>query len=176
MKSFFKKNWVFIVCPVIVIGTMILTHFISFPVVYGRSMESNFHEGDTLLLNRTLYKSIDDIKRYDVVVVKPDDGFLIIKRVIGLPGETLQITDGETYINGEKIDDAYRLEKTEDPGVAGDGIVIPDDCIFVMGDNRNESQDSRAIGPVSFKQIWGKCEKFLFNLKGSDKNPGDEIK
>ncbi len=163
MKFFKKAKW--FIAPFILIVSIVSSRFISFPIVYGQSMENNFHDGDILLLNKMVYKSIEDIERFDVVVVRGSDGFLIIKRVIALPGETIQIIDGKTYINDIPLEDKYGKERIELPGIAKDPYLIPDDCIFVMGDNRNNSSDSREIGAVSYKNVLGKCTKYLANIR-----------
>lgn len=175
MKNWFKKNGKWLIAPAIMGISFIVSCFFSFPIVFGQSMENNFHDGDLLFMNKTRYSSVEDIKRFDVVVVKNDEGTFIIKRVIGLPGETLKITDGETYVNGVLLNDPYKKELTEDAGVLKEELTIPSDCIFVMGDNRNNSRDSRVIGPISFQDVSGKCESFLFNLHGDDQTTGEGL-
>lgn len=164
----------FIFACILLIG-FIFTRFYSFPIVYGQSMESNLNGGDVLLMEKTAYKSIEDIDRFDVVVVKKDDGKLIIKRVIGLPGEKILIKDGYIYINGEKLEESYGRELIKDGGMASSELAIPDDMVFVMGDNRNYSLDSRKEGCFGLDHILGKCGSFLFNFSGNDKKVGQKI-
>ena len=175
MKAFFKKNWKYMIAPGLFVISMAISFFISFPVVYGQSMESNLHEGDVLFLNKTCYRGTEDPERFDVVVAKGSN-YYIIKRVIGLPGERIRVVNGQVYINGELLNDPYAREDTKDGGIANEEYLIPEGHFFIMGDNRNESADSRVIGAVPFENILGKCEKFLFNTHGGDKSWGDPLK
>ena len=97
------------------------------------------------------------IDRFDIVVVKTDNN-RIIKRVIGLPGESVMYEDGKLYINGKYVEDSYSLSETKD----FDNIVLKEDEYFVLGDNREVSKDSRMIGPVKKEQILGKTRLVIF--------------
>lgn len=132
-------------------------------VVNGQSMyptlvanEINGHEyGYT---DRFLFK-IGGLDRYDIVVIKTNDDNLWIKRIIGLPNETIQIKDGKVYINNNVLeDDIYCDELINDPGIAFKEIKLNDKEYFVMGDNRNHSTDSRStlLGVVKYSQIYGR--------------------
>lgn len=133
--------------------------------VEGESMEPTLSDGDTVIIQRlSYYFSSPD--RYDVVVFPvtydetADEDTYYIKRVIGLPGETVQIIDGSVYINGEKLqDDKYALSDILEAGVASDPLVLGEDQYFVMGDNRNMSTDSRNsyVGLVNRKDIIGEA-------------------
>ena len=122
-------------------------------VVKGISMEPSYHEGDQLIVNKLSVKFIP-IERNDVITVTRDDGTKIIKRVVALPGETVQITNGLLYINGEA--QVTKFENMNDPGCAKDPITLKSDEYFVLGDNRNNSADSRMHGPIRKDQIIGK--------------------
>lgn len=152
--------------------------------VDGLSMEPTLDSGQMLLVNRQIYFHFDLNKivnllpfverdgehiiypfhppqRGDIVVLHPpvDQGKPYIKRVIGLPGERLSIHDGAVYINGQRLEEPYLNSiATSWPGSLGDQeIVIPPDSVFVMGDNRNNSTDSRVFGTVKIDEIIGKA-------------------
>jgi signal peptidase I len=152
--------------------------------VDGLSMEPNLDSGQMLLVNRQIYYHFDLNKvvnvlpfverdgkhiiypfhppqRGDIVVLHPpvDQGRPYIKRVIGLPGDHLAIRDGAVYINGERLDEPYLHGiATSWPGTLGSHeIVIPDGQVFVMGDNRNNSTDSRVFGSIRIEDIIGKA-------------------
>lgn len=126
--------------------------------VKGASMEPNFHTGDYILTSRITYK-FRRIERGDVVVLKspknPDIEY--IKRVIGLPGETLMIKDGEVSINGKVIKENYISDVTNLGGCIknGEPYKIPNDEVFVMGDNRPRSSDSREFCSVPIQNLIG---------------------
>jgi len=155
-------------------------HFLATPViVVGDSMNPTYENGNITLSNRACYK-IDEPKRFDVVVfnlngsgnglerITSGNAFYLIKRVIGLPGETIRIDEaGTIYIDGKALDENYGAETIKDPGRAIDEIVLGDDEYFVLGDNRNDSADSRLkeVGSVEKEQIVGKVVFSVPNLK-----------
>ncbi len=134
---------------------MLIRSFIATPVrVDGDSMNKTFKNGDILIL----YK-LSKIKRFDVIVLHEEkDNEKIIKRVIGMPGDTVAIKDGEIYINDEKIDDEYAYGMTTDY----DRITLKSDEYFILGDNRLISKDSRYFGPIKEKEIKGKVVFRIF--------------
>lgn len=136
---------------IIIIRTFIIT-----PIrVNGDSMNPTLKDGEIMILNKIGY-SINGVERFDIVVVDYN-GDKLIKRVIGLPGETLKYENNVLYINGQEIEEPYLNESTEDFNITSLGYSkIPRDCYFVLGDNRDDSKDSRIIGCVSEKQIKGK--------------------
>lgn len=140
---------------IIVIAVVLIRSFIATPVrVDGDSMNKTFKNGDILIL----YK-LSKIKRFDVIVLHEEkDNEKIIKRVIGMPGDTVAIKDGEIYINDEKIDDEYAYGMTSDY----ERITLKSDEYFILGDNRLISKDSRYFGPIKEKEIKGKVVFRIF--------------
>ena len=146
-------TYLLIILFIILVRTYVVT-----PVrVSGSSMTNTLKNGEILLLNKFEYR-FSDIKRFDIVVVKAH-GERIIKRVIGLPGETLKYENGILYINDKMIEENYLDEVTKDFTYEGK---IPDECYFVMGDNRDDSLDSRYFGCFPKKDILGHASFVLF--------------
>lgn len=129
--------------------------------VIGDSMEPALHNGQEILMNRILYR-ISTPKRGDVVVFLPNGNqntHFYVKRVVGLPGETVQIREGNVYIDGVLLEENELFDKIVDPGIAQNELVLSGDEFFVLGDNRNSSEDSRSgnIGAVKKDDIIGKA-------------------
>ena len=131
--------------------------------VEGASMENTLHNGDNLIVDKLSYR-FHDPERFDIIVFpfQFQDNTYYIKRIIGLPGETVQIMDdGSIYINGEMLEENYGMEviKPETIGRAAEPIELGDDEYFVMGDNRNNSSDSRTdmVGNIKRENIIGKA-------------------
>lgn len=124
--------------------------------VFQTSMEPNFHEGERVFVNKAAYWSwVGKPQRGDVIVLKAPDGSNedFIKRVIGLPGDTIEVIDGAVYIDGTKLDEpyvnrsfTYSLAKTK----------VSEDNYFILGDNRDVSNDSHRWGPLTANDIIGK--------------------
>lgn len=145
---------------ILFIGIILKTIF-CVSCVSGESMEPTYHNGDIVIVNRFIHS--DDIKRSDVVLFYPDAkyiGKIYIKRIIGIPGDEVQIIDGYLYVNNSKIEDSFGL--IENAGIAKDKITLDEDEFFVLGDNRNNSKDSRIIGVVNKSQIIGTVIKKIF--------------
>ena len=132
------------VLPAIVIAVLINLFLAQATRVYGQSMEPNLHTDQRLVVEKVSY-SLHQPRRGDVVVLRmPERGpELLIKRVIALPGEEIEIREGSVYIDGQVIDEPY-LSKTTN-GTYGP-YVVPEESVFVMGDNRGASNDSRVLG------------------------------
>ena len=159
MKVVLQKKWMLYLTAVVMLAYFMVHHVTQRVDVYGVSMEPNYMEGDILLADKLCLK-YSKIQRFDAVVFQyryRDDQFYI-KRVIGLPGETVQIKDGNIYIDGGLLDDPYATEPIEKPKRAAEPVVLGEDEYFLLGDNRNDSSDSRDsdIGNVSAGQIIGK--------------------
>lgn len=141
--------YVLIIIAVILIRTFIIT-----PVrVDGASMDKTLENGQILLL----YK-LGNVKRYDIVILDEEiEDEIIIKRIIGMPNDTVEIKNGVLYINDEEIEEEYAYGQTDDY----DKITLKDDEYFILGDNRPISKDSRYFGPVKEDEIIG---KIIFRL------------
>lgn len=153
-------SWVFYIGFVLVLTWVIITFVGQRTRVDGRSMENTLHNGDNLIVEKLSYR-FSDPKRFDIIVFPPTGKKeYYIKRIIGLPGETVQIDeDGNIYINGELLEENYGKETIQNPGRAAQPITLGDDEYFVMGDNRNNSKDSRSeeVGNVKRSQIIGRA-------------------
>ncbi len=140
---------------VIVVVVVLIRTFIITPVrVDGDSMKNTLKNGDILLL----YK-LSSINRFDIIVLDEEkDNEKIIKRVIGMPGETIAIKKGKIYINDKVIDDEYAYGETSDYNK----VTLRDNEYFILGDNRLISKDSRYFGPIKENEIKGKIVFRLF--------------
>ncbi len=146
--------------------------------VKGASMEPTFHSGDYILTSRVTYK-LRRPQRGDVVVFKspknPDIEY--IKRIIGIAGDKILIKNGEVFVNDIKLEETYIAAKTNlwETGYVKEGIpiIIPENHVFVMGDNRPRSSDSREFGPISISNIIGQVfyRYFPTTVMGAIPNP-----
>ncbi|MGN0143157.1 MAG: signal peptidase I [Roseburia sp.] len=128
--------------------------------VVGQSMAETLNGGDEVLINRFIYK-VTDPKPNDIIVFLPngnEKSHYYVKRVIAVPGDTVLILDGEIYVNGQPFEDEVDADAIEDAGIAGEEIRLGADEYFVLGDNRNNSEDSRYanIGNIKKEYIIGK--------------------
>lgn len=144
---------------VIILAIILVRLFIVTPVrVDGPSMNDTLHDGDILLLD----KYDNKYERFEIVVFNYN-GERLIKRVIGLPGEVVSYKNNRLYINGNEIEDNYGLGYTEDFELKNLNLTkIPDNEYLVMGDNRNDSLDSRYFGTISKDKILGSVKYRLF--------------
>lgn len=162
-KINFKKN-LYDIITVIFIMLLFITIVGQFAFTVGDSMNNTLENGD-LLITEKITKNFKDnnYERFDIIIfnqsIEKDNNWvqrniglsnnkMYIKRIIGLPGEKIKINDGKIYINGEELEENYGKEIMEDGGIAAIEFKLGDDEYFVLGDNRNNSLDSRYIGPV----------------------------
>ncbi|MBR6486812.1 MAG: signal peptidase I [Lachnospiraceae bacterium] len=163
-------SWIFGIAAAVFLGIMTVNFVGISTSVVGSSMEPTLYNGEEVLLNRIVYQ-FSAPARGDVIAFHPNgdaNTHLYVKRIVGLPGETFQIKQGSVYINGEM----YAMDTmTNDPGIAVEPVNLGDDEYFVMGDNRDNSEDSRSanIGNVSREMIEGKV---WYHLKYGDTRMG----
>ena len=162
MKNIVKElsAWLIYILVIIVISYLVITFVGQRTQVSGSSMETTLSDGDQLIVDKISYR-FRDPNRYDIVVFpyQYEKNTYYIKRIIGLPGETVQIVDGYVYIDGQKLDEHYGNEVMENPGLAADPVVLGDGEYFVLGDNRNRRQDSRAanVGVIHRDDLLGRA-------------------
>lgn len=143
---------------VVFIILFLLIYVVSVTQVVGNSMTSTLNDGDVLILSKANYR-IFDIKRGDIISLDYADTKYLIKRVIGLPGEDIDIINNVLYINGKVYEEDYLDDDLnyDDFSLQDLGYeTIPEDYYLVLGDNREDSLDSREIGLINKKQINGK--------------------
>lgn len=172
------KEWIKDIVLAIVIA-LVVVQFIKPTIVKQSSMEPNFNEKDYLFVSKQSYKLFGEPKQGDVVVIHSElkqengDEKMLIKRIIGLPGDRIDIYDGKVYVNGAEMTQDF----TKDGVTNGDirGLVVPKDELFCLGDNRLVSIDSRDpdVGCVPEDDVVGKVvvRLYPFNKIGLIKNP-----
>jgi signal peptidase I len=143
------------VLPAIVIAVLINLFLAQATRVYGSSMEPNLHTDQRLVVEKVSYR-LHGPRRGDVVVIRmPDHGpELLIKRIIALAGETIEIRSGAVYVDGQQIEEPYLVRNT---GGSYGPTTVPGGHVFVMGDNRGASNDSRIFGPVELDRVVGRA-------------------
>ena len=163
MKAKEIINWVVYFVCLLAVVFVINTFVVQRTMVSGDSMYPYLHNKDQLMMDKLSYR-FHDPERFDIIVFpfQYQANTYYIKRIIGLPGETVQIMeDGSIYINGEKLEESYGREviQPETIGRAAEPIVLGEDEYFVMGDNRNNSSDSRTdiVGNIKREDIIGKA-------------------
>lgn len=162
MKKILKELIPYIVIIIVVI--LLRTYIVTPVIVVGDSMVPTLEDNQILLLNKLDYK-INEIDRYDIVVIKVEKSE-IIKRVIGLPGETIEYRNNKLYINGHEEETIYNFD-TEDFTLKSicNCNKIPQDKYLVLGDNRKVSSDSRIIGLIDKKDILGSTKISIWPIK-----------
>ncbi len=139
-----------------VIISFIILCFVRLTVVNGQSMEPSLYGNEKLLLNVTAY-TFSNPERGDIIVATPDElDIEIIKRIIGLPGETIEIRNNIIYIDGEALEEPYIKEAMITADIPE--FTLGENEYFICGDNRNNSLDSRSeiLGPITRDEIFGK--------------------
>lgn len=164
-KILFSRFLELVVCVLIAFGlSAAFNHFVgTHTIVEGASMEATLHDEDSLYVDKIAYR-FGKPKRFDIIVFRYDEDNYYIKRIIGLPGETVEIKDGIIYINGNKLNENYGLENMDELNNTYDAVTIGEDEYYVLGDNRNHSTDSRSkdVGLVKKSQIIGKASYRIY--------------
>ena len=143
------------VIPAVLIALVINLFLAQATQVLGQSMEPNLHTAQRVVVEKVTYRFFHGPQRGDIVVIDlPDQADMLIKRVIGLPGETIEVRGGEVYIEGERLEETWTVRH----GGGNYGPkTIPPLHVFVIGDNRGASNDSRNFGPVHIDYIVGRA-------------------
>lgn len=159
-RSVFKTAVSLLICSAIamVLGILITKFVANHTMVDGSSMEPALQNGDNLIVEKISYLA-GDPERFDIVVFKQNEDTRYIKRVVGLPGERIKIENKKIYINGKPLYDAFGDGDMDDAGIASKELSLGQDEYFVLGDNRDGSEDSRSekVGPVKSGQIEGRA-------------------
>ena len=162
MKEIIKElaGWLLYIVLIIAFTWFVVTFVGQRTEVSGSSMETTLSDKDQLIVDKMTYR-FRDPKRYDIVVFpyQYQDNTYYIKLIIGLPGETVQILSGMVYIDGMRLDEHYGNEMMENPGIAEEPLTLDENEYFVLGDNRNNSSDSRAsdVGLIHRKDLIGRA-------------------
>jgi signal peptidase I len=155
-------DWVIVIGVALLVAFLVRTFVLAHFVVDGTSMASTLHDGDRVFVNKLSYR-LHDPRRGDVVVLHELNGTTdrdLIKRVIALPGETIEMRNCDVTIDGKHLDEPYLDPRIVTPGNCGGDLqptVVPKDHVFVMGDNRAGSLDSRNLGPIADKDLVGRA-------------------
>ncbi|MHB1125505.1 MAG: signal peptidase I [Bacillota bacterium] len=151
------KDWVVSILIAVVISLTIRTYIAEARWIPSGSMEPTLEIGDRIIIDKIFFKQTG-IHRHDVIVFDPPyydaEKKALIKRVIGLPGDEVEVRNGQVLVNGQALIEPYEMEK---PAVDYGPVTIPEGMLFVMGDNRNNSMDSRSWGYLPEKNIIGKA-------------------
>lgn len=152
-------EWVAVIGGALAVALVIQSFLVQAFYIPSSSMEPTLEVGDRVLVNKLSY-DLHDVNRGDLVVFERPDGSAgdikdLIKRAIGLPGETVEIRDGSVLIDGRVLDEPYLAD--EEVLVEFAPVQVPEDQVFVMGDNRDDSRDSRAFGPITIDSIVGRA-------------------
>lgn len=153
-------SWTFYIIVILVVTFLVVQFVGQRTTVNGISMYPTLNDGDSLIVDKITYQ-FSNPKRFDVVVFpfQYQEDTYYIKRVIGLPGETVQIVEGVIYINGQPLAEEYGSGLIEKAGLASEPVTLGEDEYFVLGDNRNNSSDSRepSVGNVRKNNIIGRA-------------------
>lgn len=166
LKRFFRGfwQWILLVFIAVILGYACVTFGGQTVTVVGPSMSPTLKDEQVVFVNKLVYR-FSDVNRYDVIAFSrvQEDGYYDIKRVIGLPEETIRISNGDVYINGNRLTDLPFTATIQMGGIAEEEITLGEDEYFVIGDNVNNSEDSRYtnIGNIAKTEITGKVVSII---------------
>lgn len=154
-------SWILQLAVVLLLAFVFVWYFGQRVSTIGDSMSPQLNNGDVVLVDRFVY-NVSTPKRGDIIVFKPkgnENSHYYIKRIIGLPGESVEIIEGSVYIDGEKLEEDYAASLIHDVGILSEKITLAGDEYFVLGDDRDKSEDSRMadVGNVKRSYIYGKA-------------------
>lgn len=152
------KEWVLSIIIAALVAFIIKGFLIDIIQVSGTSMLPNLNDRDRLVIEKvSLYTH--KYERGEIVIFKPNNETkdIYIKRIIGLPGDKVEIKDGRVYVNNKKLNESYLKSDIYTAADANQysNLIVPPDCLYVLGDNRAVSEDSRYIGPVPIENVRG---------------------
>lgn len=158
-KIIYKKGKEYLLTILLALGIAFVFHSYVFAkaIVIGPSMQPTFNNKDVIFLEKVSTET-GHINRGEIVVFNSKDknNDIYIKRVIGIEGDKIEIKDGKVYLNGQSLAENYLSQDTiTEPNSFNRSYVIPKGCIFVLGDNRENSTDSRIIGSINIKDVKG---------------------
>lgn len=172
-KSISKEvwDWTKAIGIAVVLAIFIRTFLFSPTIVDGQSMMTTLQDGEFLIVNKIVYH-LGEPKRGDIVIFHASEKKDYIKRVIGVAGDRIEMRDDQLFINGEPVEEPY-LEEMKKYWYDVEGTVftqdfvvesVPEGTIYVLGDNRRNSTDSRMIGPISLDQVVGRADLSIWPL------------
>lgn len=158
------RSWIICLATAVAIALFLRFFVLEMVLVDGQSMEPTLHSHQTLFIEKVT-KLFSTLDRGQIVVVKyPDMDGVYVKRIVGIPGDTIEVKDGALYLNGNRKEEPYI--NTDYINYDMEEITVPEDCYFVMGDNRNNSMDSHDdyIGPIPKENVVGRAIMVIWPL------------
>ena len=173
------REWIISLATAVIAVLIIRTFLFTIIRVDGPSMMNTLHDGDRLYVN-VLDMKLNGPERFDVVILHyPERSEQFVKRVIGLPGDTLEVREGVLYVNGEAVEEAFlaqdRIARFSKSANNIAPTVVPEGQYFVMGDNRDNSNDSRNVGFITEDMFVGKVRYIIWPLDRIGEVPGSEV-
>ncbi len=158
---FKQRDWMQVLLIAVLLAVIVRLFVVAPSMVSGPSMQKTMESGDLVMVNKLLYL-FRSPQRGEIVVFETPDEEDLVKRVVALPGETIEAKNQRVYINGKELKEPYLDPNT----VTADfvKVKVPPNHVFVMGDNRSNSKDSRSLGTISYDQIIGRADLIYWPL------------